>query len=579
MPRLVTISFYGGDMPIGNFDRAIRSEDLIEELQAQLKAKDQEIAHLKSRQSPEIKRPHCSNEKAFVEESGAELALAEWRMQQALFAGHSFTFDWDPTTDQVQRSDSCVPILGLSSEVAIHNTGQDFFQRIHPDDRDRFLQILQALTPETANYSTEFRVMRGDGTIIVLEETAMAQFDVDGRLKRVIGVATDISTRKQAEAELRRSEGRYRLLHESLRDGFVQVTMEGRIIDCNEVYSRMLGYSAEELRLLTYIQITPECWHKIEAAIVHDQILPRGYSDIYEKEYRRKEGNVFPVELRTILLCDDDGKPSAMWAIVRDITQRKKNEQELKALNDELERRVELRTQELQETQAHLLHIEKLSAIGKLSASIAHEFNSPLQTVMTVLKVLRLGGPLGSEEQKLLEAAIGESERMKNLIRCLQDFYRPSPGRKILMNLHATLDSLLLLHKFDLNRKNIKIESHYKESLPHIMAIPDQIKQVFLNLLNNAAEACLNEGGMISISTWQENDKVAVAIKDTGIGIQPSDIENIFRPFFSTKAETKGTGLGLSVSYGIIKNHRGDIRVESKPGVGTTFTILLPINE
>ena len=119
--------------------------------------------------------------------------------------------------------------------------------------------------------------------MIILEEIGKALFDADGRPKRIFGVATDISIRKQAEVELRRSEARYRLLHESLRDGFVQVTMEGRIIDCNEVYSRMLGYSAEELRLLTYVQITPECWHEIEAAIARDQILPRGYSGIYEK--------------------------------------------------------------------------------------------------------------------------------------------------------------------------------------------------------------------------------------------------------------------------------------------------------
>ena len=682
-------------MSIENFASAISKDRLIEDLQAQLKAKDQEIARLKTRLSPEINSHHCCSEKAFAEET----ALAEWKMQQALLAGHSFTFDWDPTTDQVQRSNSCVPILGLTGEAAIHNTGQNFFQRIHPDDRDRFVQILHTLTPETANYSTEFRVRRGDGAIIVLEETGMAYFDADGKPERIFGVATDISARKQAEAELRRSEERYRLLHESLRDGFVEVTMEGRIIDCNEVYSRMLGYSAEELRLLTYIHITPECWHEKEAAIVRDQIIPQGYSDIYEKEYRQKDGTVFPVDLRTILIRDDDGQPVAMWAIVRDITERrraeealrlseeryreavelavdgilmgsadgkiigansqmqkwlgsplsqllglhvselfdpeelkvkplrfdllnlaqplvnernlrrsdgtslpvemhskrmpdgtyqsiyrditerKKYQDELKSVNDELERRVELRTQELQETQSRLLHIEKLSAIGKLSASIAHEFNSPLQTVMTVLKGLRLDGQFDDGELKLLEAAIGESERMKGLIRCLQDFYRPSSGRKILMNLHATIDSLLLLHKFDLNRKNIKIELHYEERLPHIMAIPDQIKQVFLNLLNNAAEACLNQGGVISISTWREKDQVAVAIRDTGVGIQRSDMEHIFRPFFSTKANAKGTGLGLSVSYGIIKNHRGDIRFESKPGEGTTFTVMLPIDE
>lgn len=268
-----------------------------------------------------------------------------------------------------------------------------------------------------------------------------------------------------------------------------------------------------------------------------------------------------------------------LWAgILADITEIKKNEEELKSLNEELERRVEVRTQELQEAQSQFMHIEKLSAIGKLSASIAHEFNSPLQAVMTFLKGLRLDSQLNDGERKLLETAIGESERMKNLVRNLQDFYRPSTGSKTLIDLHATIDSLLMLYKGDLFQKNIQIELHHADMLPHIMAVPDQIKQVFLNLLNNAAEACHNQEGIIAISTWRESDKVAVAIRDNGIGIKPADMEHIFRPFFSTKAEVKGTGLGLSVSYGIIKKHGGEIRVDSEPGKGTTFTVLLPIN-
>jgi signal transduction histidine kinase len=118
---------------------------------------------------------------------------------------------------------------------------------------------------------------------------------------------------------------------------------------------------------------------------------------------------------------------------------------------------------------------------------------------------------------------------------------------------------------------------NYAENLPQIMAVSDQIKQVFLNLLTNAVDACHKGGGVITISTWQENDRVAVSIKDNGVGIKPEEMEHIFRPFFTTKPEVKGTGLGLSVSYGIIKNHHGEFRVDSQPGKGATFTVLLPI--
>jgi len=107
--------------------------------------------------------------------------------------------------------------------------------------------------------------------------------------------------------------------------------------------------------------------------------------------------------------------------------------------------------------------------------------------------------------------------------------------------------------------------------------VPDQIKQVILNLFSNAADACQQSGGVITISTRQESEKVAIAIKDTGVGIKPEQMGHIYRPFYTTKGEVKGTGLGLSVSYGIIKKHQGEIRVESQPGEGTTFTVLLPI--
>jgi PAS domain S-box-containing protein len=126
------------------------------------------------------------------------------------------------------------------------------------------------------------------------------------------------------------SEARFRQLYESMIDGYGSVDLEGRFLDFNQAFLNMLGYTAEELRQLTYFDVTPENWRAFEAKIVEEQILPRGYSDVYEKEYRRKDGTVFPVELHTVLLCDEGGKPEAMWAIVRDITERKHAEQALR---------------------------------------------------------------------------------------------------------------------------------------------------------------------------------------------------------------------------------------------------------
>jgi signal transduction histidine kinase/AmiR/NasT family two-component response regulator len=262
----------------------------------------------------------------------------------------------------------------------------------------------------------------------------------------------------------------------------------------------------------------------------------------------------------------------------REIAERKQAEEALQTFNIELEKRVERRTLELQETQKQFLHVEKLSAIGQLSASIAHEFNNPLQGILNVLKGLKKRVELEKEDLDLLEEAIGEGNRIKDLIRSLQDFNRPSSFKKALLDVHKSLDSMLLLQKSVFKGKRISVELDYAEYLPQIEAVPDQIKQVFLNLLTNAADACHQAGGVITVSTRQADEKkVAVAVKDNGVGIQPSNLDLIFQPFYTTKPEVKGTGLGLSICYGIINSHRGELRVESHPGEGSTFTVLLPI--
>jgi len=252
------------------------------------------------------------------------------------------------------------------------------------------------------------------------------------------------------------------------------------------------------------------------------------------------------------------------------------SEKQLQAINYDLERRVERRTRELQETQRQYLHAEKLAAIGRLSASIAHEFNNPLQGIMSILNGLKKRAILEEEDRELLNAAIDESKRIKDLISSLREFNRPSSGRKVVMDVQKSIDSLLLLQESDFRSKRIAVVLNYAERLPQIMAVQDQIEQVFLNLLANAADACPPSGGVITISTRREDQRVAVAISDTGIGIRPEQMDLLFQPFYTTKPEVKGTGLGLSICYGIVQHHQGEIRVESQPGKGSTFTVVLP---
>ncbi len=244
---------------------------------------------------------------------------------------------------------------------------------------------------------------------------------------------------------------------------------------------------------------------------------------------------------------------------------------------DHLEALVKERSMELEQSHAQLLHSEKLAAVGSLSASIAHEFNNPLQSVMTVLKGLSQYAMLGDKEQRLVALALQECHRMKNLIANLRDFYRPTSGNREPIHLNSILDALMLISKKESLNRRITFEKNYDDNLPAVVGVADQLKQVFLNLLNNAIYAC-DGGGVITLTTAVAENGVAVHVKDTGTGISKTNLPRIFEPFFTTKPELKGTGLGLSVSYGIIKEHGGRIGVASEPGKGSIFSVFLPLS-
>lgn len=232
---------------------------------------------------------------------------------------------------------------------------------------------------------------------------------------------------------------------------------------------------------------------------------------------------------------------------------------------------------ELEQKHELLLHAEKLSSVGHFAASIAHEFNNPLCGVVNVISGINKRATLSDNDQKLAAMALQECDRMKNLITNLQQFSKPSPDKKVLTNINKSLDEVLLFTKKELKDKKVLVRRNSSSDLPEIWVIPDQIKQVLINLIGNAGDAIGDEGGTISINAAPSGtDNITISIKDSGEGIIHENIKHIFEPFYTTKA-IKGTGLGLSVSYGIIKSHGGQLTVESELGKGSTFTITLPI--
>jgi PAS domain S-box-containing protein len=364
-------------------------------------------------------------------------------------------------------------------------------------------------------------------------------------------VFEDITEWKQAAVV----ESRLAAIVASAEVAILSNDLKGTIQTWNVGAENVFGYKAHEVIGKNISLLVPP-GHTDEIPEILERISHGQTVENFESVRMRKDGVIIPISLTISAIKDANEKMVAASLIAHDISKRKQAEQ-LQTLNQELELRVEQRTRELQETQKQYLHAEKLSAIGKLSASIAHEFNNPLQGILTILKGLKKRAILGAEDRVLLDAAIGESDRIKELIRGLQEFNRPSSGRKVPMDVHKALESMLLLHKSDFKGKRITVECHYAERLPPILAVPDQIKQVFLNLLTNAADACRLPGGVITVGTRHEGNRVAITISDTGIGIKPEEMDLIFQPFYTTKPEIKGTGLGLSVSYGIVENHGG----------------------
>lgn len=308
----------------------------------------------------------------------------------------------------------------------------------------------------------------------------------------------------------------------------------------------------------------------------------------YEFTFKVKHYEVYMhIQARIFGIWRQDDKLEGFVLMARDITENFMAREQMKKLSslekyqNHLEDQVQKRTVELKSTQDRLIHSEKLSAIGKLSASIAHEFNNPIYGIRNVLEEIEekhTGETLNDLDKKLVKLAIKECNRMSNLISKLQDFHQPSLGIDVSINLHEIIDEVVLMIRKRLNDRNILLEMHYADNIPKIKAVPDQIKQVVLNLVQNAEEAIVKEGGKIVITTEFNKSEVLLHLKDSGMGITSENIGNIFEPFFTTKSPVKDTGLGLSVSYGIIKKHGGDIKVQSKLGEGTTFTIILPVN-
>jgi PAS domain S-box-containing protein len=388
-------------------------------------------------------------------------------------------------------------------------------------------------------------------------------------------VMVDITERKQAEEALRESEEKFRKIFDDGPVGMVMAGKDYRFIRVNAAFCRMLGYSASELTSLTFKDIThPEHLHEDSKSVMQvvNGEIPRYCT---EKRYIRKDKETVWGALTLSAIRSNDGQLLYCLAMIEDITERKRAQEE----KDRLQ-------QQLQQSQ-------KLEAIGTMAGGIAHDFNNILSAMLGFTELVRSEIPEDSESYENLTEVVRAGQRARDLVSQILSFTRKAQTEKSVISL-VTIVSEALKFTRSIIPSHITIQQNFAVSAEHsILADPTQMHQIMLNLCINAADA-MPDGGVLEISLEESQVQtenrpeqtllpsgryLKLTVRDSGVGMTPDVLERVFEPYFTTKQAGKGTGMGLAVVHGVVKEHGGNITVSSEVGKGTAVTVWLPVAE
>ena len=379
-----------------------------------------------------------------------------------------------------------------------------------------------------------------------------------------MGLAAVALRRRQAQTSLREERKRLRILFEEAPVGVTETDLEGHWIRVNRRFCEIVGYSREELREMRFQDITHPDDRQEDDARAQQVLAGKAPNFSLEKRYLCKDGEVIWVSMRVALIRDAAGRPDYFISVIRDITERK-------------------------EMEARLRQQERLAAVGQLAAGIAHDFRNLLSTI--ILNAQLLGGTRGVPAMglKRIETIIDESYKATDLVQQILDF----SGRAMLKRQSLDLETLTRETTEMLDRtlpETIRLELEVGPG-PHVIeADPARIQSALTNLALNARDA-MPEGGVLGITLSKiqvgrgemppvaemgPGDWVGLTVSDTGIGMTEEVQSHLFEPFFTTKGVGEGTGLGLAQVFGIVRQHRGFIDVETAPGEGSAFHLYFP---
>ena len=379
----------------------------------------------------------------------------------------------------------------------------------------------------------------------------------------------EIKERRRTEEALHESQERYRNLFEQSRDPIFITTREGRLIDGNQAYLDLLGYSKSELGNLrsqeTYVNLD-------DRARFQQEIEQKGSVTDFEVKLKKKDGTEIDCLLTATVRKAEDGAILGYQGIMRDITERKRAEEEKRRL------------------EAQLVRAQRMEAMGTLAGGVAHDFNNILAAIVGYVELTMLDVAEVTKVKHNLEEVLRASKRARDLVNQILAFSRQSQHELKPVEITPIVKETLKLLRASLP-STIEIRHHVEPLTGAIEADPTQIHQVLMNLCTNAAHAMGEEGGLLEVSVTKVDVDASttplnleidpgpylrISVRDTGHGMTSEVLERIFDPYFTTKDKGKGTGLGLAVVHGIVISHKGGICAESEPGTGTCFHVYFP---
>ncbi|WP_081929167.1 PAS domain S-box protein [Microvirga sp. BSC39] len=503
----------------------------------------------------------------------AEMRLrsSEERLRLAIETTALGIWDQDLVTSRRQWMPEARQILGLAPDVTI--TREVILDCVHPDDRTRMARTFYDDQPGSdLTYSGSFRIIRADtGEERWVTAIGRTLVDDDGRPIRKIGTVQDITERKLAENALRSSEERLRTSEAHLRsiletvpDAMVVADESGIIRSFSATAVNMFGYQPEEV-IGTNVKFLMPLPYREQ----HDGYIRR-YRETGERRIigsgrvavaQRKDGSTFPMEVQVGEMQSDGER--FFTAFIRDLTERQ---------------RTETRMQELQ---AELAYMSRFTALGEMGSTLAHEINQPLTAITSYLKgcgliLSNVEGDKISLVRHAVNEAAEEALRAGEVIRQLREFVARGGSEHQIEGLQRLVEEASALALVGAKEKDVKVEYDFPSENPLVFVNRVQIQQVLLNLIRNAIEAMQESDRrelVIRARPVPLESMVQVSVQDTGSGIAPEVLKNLFKPFTTTKRS--GMGVGLSISRTIVESHGGKIWADSAPGEGTTFHFTL----